>query len=105
MTNKELIAEARTVAGRESTLTEGDIGDLLACLVDLADALETATTEWEYGHEGDTLIGVHANASLERAIEDAAHLTRYWEPHGKRFRAVRRRKAGPWLPAEGEGKP
>lgn len=43
MTNKELIAEARTIAGRESTLTEGDIGDLLACLVNLADALEAVT--------------------------------------------------------------
>lgn len=90
------------------------IGELRAaadeCLYDTAnlcrraaDALEAATTEWEYGHEGDTLIGVHANPSREHTVEEAAQLTRYWERHGKkRFRAVRRRKAGPWLPVEGE---
>lgn len=103
-TNEELIKEARAFASGSplGKPVARELDKAIGTIRRLADALEAATTEWEYGHEGDTLIGVHANASLEQAIEDAARLTRYWEPHGKRFRAVRRRKAGPWLPAEGD---
>lgn len=98
---EELIREARAFAALGSDLNPVEANRLI---FELCDALEAATVEpeWEYGHEGDTLVGVHANASRDHAIEDAEHLTRYWEPQGKEFRAVRRRKAGPWLPVGGE---
>lgn len=99
-TNEELIQEARDMTLYARTAKHGAVSH--ADMIDkLADALEAATTEWEYGHEGDTLIGVHANASRAHALEDAESLTRYWAPHDKKFRAVRRRAAGPWLPVEG----
>lgn len=120
--NQTLIAEARRVEPRIRSTLDTTVADLVRDLADALEAREVAYTElladyeamkarvesepaWEYGHEGDTLIGVHANTSRAHALEDAESLTRYWAQHDKKFRAVRRRAAGPWEPVEGEGKP
>ena len=58
--------------------------------------------EWEWGYRGETLIDVHSQKSRESAEGAVKDLTEYWALHGKKFEVVRRRKAGPWLPVEGE---
>ena len=61
-----------------------------------------AEPEWEWGYRGETLIDVRARKSRESAEGAVKDLTEYWALHGKKFEVVRRRKAGPWLPVEGE---
>lgn len=58
--------------------------------------------EWEWGYRGETLIDVHPRKSRESAEGAVKDLTEYWALHGKKFELVRRRKAGPWEPVEGE---
>lgn len=58
--------------------------------------------EWEWGYRGETLIDVHPRKSRESAEGAVKDLTEYWALHGKKFEVVRRRKAGPWEPVEGE---
>ncbi len=94
-TNEELIKEARDYAlALHSSVHVRHTG---AELIDkLADALEAATTEWEYGvalAEGWIAKPRYPTAA---AASDKA---REWSMTAA---VVGRRKAGPWLPAEGE---
>ena len=97
---RELIAEAREWAKYDAT---GASRIVLA----LCEAADAPDSDWEYGLVNpDALPG-------EYGRDDRAHLVSSSREHIERqqsrghpaIKAMRRRKAGPWLPVEGESKP
>ncbi len=94
-TNEELIARARELTVHrcfDAPEQEcGQHGDEYSRLMsDLADALESATTEWEYAVR---------NLSTGQIFEPSN--SKWWRTTDNE-ESVRRRAAGPWLPVGSE---
>lgn len=90
-TSRELIAEARRVERRVRSTLDTTVADLVR---DLADALEAATNEWEYGVVRSATGNCWPVADIHEARETAVD----------GYEAIRRRPCSPWqpLPVKGE---
>lgn len=105
-TNEELIRAARAFASGSplGKPVARELDKAIGTIRRLADALEAATTVetgWEYGtaHREDPKVG-----AVEWSRARAEERVREWNETTQSVTGlvVRRRKAGPWLPVEGE---